>query len=368
MPRIEEIVLHRLRVPLSVPYKVSLTVFHHFEPIVASLRDSDGRVGWGEAEITPGYSDETPDGGWGWCREMAPKLLGLDAAQAATALVPAMVANPHAASVLSGALDDARGHPALTLRAPASVPLLAPVNAMDPAAVADEVAALLATGFRTLKVKVGFAVAADLRRVTAIQQAVAGRATLRLDANQAFDRAAGCSFAAALDPTGIELFEQPCDKTDWDANAAVAAVSTVPVMLDESIYGLADIDRAANIRGVGFVKLKLKKLGDLDRLLAALRRVRDRGLEPVLGDGTATDIACRLEAHAAVLEIRNAGEMNGFLKLQRPLFREALPFADGAIRLLPGYRCEIDPETLAACSIARERYVIAKTAPAGAPN
>lgn len=368
MARIEEIVLHRLRIPLSVPYKVSLHVFHHFEPIVACLRDSDGRTGWGEAEITPGYSDETLEGGWAWCRALAAALVGRDAADAPTLIAPTIETNPHAASVLTGALDSAQGHPLLDRPAPAAVPLLAPVNAMDPAAAAAEVEHLIATGFRTLKVKVGFSVPDDLHRVAAIQRAAAGRATLRLDANQAFDRAAGCTFAAALEPAGIELFEQPCDKADWAANAAVAAVSTVPLMLDESIYGLADIDRAAAIAGVGFVKLKLKKLGDLDRLMAGLQRIRARGLEPVLGDGTATEIACWLEACAGAAAIRNAGEMNGFLKLARPLLRQRLPFADGAIQLAPGWRPEIDPETLDACTTARERYAIPSGARAGAQH
>lgn len=356
MVGIEEIVLYRLRVPLKVPYKVSQRVFHHFDPIVAELRDSDGHIGWGEAEITPGYADETPNGGWAWCRAMAERLLGLDIVAAAAAIAPEIEANPHAASVLTGALDSAGAHTALVRRELSVVPLLAPVNAMEPGAIGDEVEVLLAEGFRTLKVKVGFAVAADLERVAAIQAAVAGRATLRLDANQAFDAAQGRSFATALDPSGIELLEQPCDKANWTANAAVAAVSKVPLMLDESIYGLADIDRAATIPGVGFVKLKLKKLGSMDLLLAGLRRIRARGLQPVLGDGTATDIACRLEACAAALEIGNAGEMNGFLKLQRALLRPALPFAHGAIRLYHGYVPEIDRAALAACTISRERH------------
>ena len=133
-------------------------------------------------------------------------------------------------------------------------------------------------------------------------------------------------------------------------------------MLDELIYDLADIDRAATIPGVGFVKLKLKKLGSIDLLLAALRRIRAHGLQPVLGDGTATDIACLLEARVAALEIGNAGEMNGFLKLRRSLLRPALPFAGGAIRLDQGYVPEIDRAALAACTVVRERHAVPRTA------
>jgi L-Ala-D/L-Glu epimerase len=41
-------------------------------------------------------------------------------------------------------------------------------------------------------------------------------------------------------------------------------------MLDESICGLADIERAANIPNVGFCKLKLKRFGSLDALKLAV--------------------------------------------------------------------------------------------------
>jgi len=89
-------------------------------------------------------------------------------------------------------------------------------------------------------------------------------------------------FAAALDPSGIELFEQPCPAEDWDANAKVASVSPVPVMLDEPICELADVKRASRIPNVGFCKLKLKRFGGLDLLREALDAVRQSGMESVL--------------------------------------------------------------------------------------
>jgi L-alanine-DL-glutamate epimerase-like enolase superfamily enzyme len=189
---------------------------------------------------------------------------------------------------------------------------------------------------------VGFDVAADLARVACIQEAAAGRATLRLDANRAFSRVDGCAFASALEPQGIELFEQPCGSADWDSNAAVARVARVPVMLDESIYDIADIERAANLAGVGFVKLKLKKIGGVAMLEQALHRITALGLQPVLGDGVSTEIACWMEACVARTTIRNAGEMNGFLKVKADLFQEPLHFADGAVHLRAGYWPSLD--------------------------
>src|SRR3546814_666693 len=185
---------------------------------------------------------------------------------------------------------------------------------MDPEDIAAEVETWLAEGFRTFKVKVGKDVEADLTRIQAIQKAVAGRATLRLDANRAYGAEQGIAFASRLDANGIELFEQPCAAEDWDANAAVAAASAVPLMLDEPICTIADIERAASIRNVKFCKLKLKRFGGLNRLKQGLDAVRANGMEAVLGDGLGSEIHNWLEACVARTTIRNAGEFNGFLK------------------------------------------------------
>ena len=167
--------------------------------------------------------------------------------------------------------------------------------------------------------------------------------------------------APPLDPAGIKLFEQPCPAEDWDANARVAGVSTVPVMLDEPICGLADIERAAGIPNVGFCKLKLKRFGGLDLLKEALDRVRQYGMEPVLGDGLSSELACWMEGGVAARTIRNAGEFNGFLKPKIRLFVEPLRFAEGALVIPPGFVPQIDAAVLVAHEIARERFV-----PAGA--
>ena len=344
------------RIPLHTPYKVSGTVFHHFEPIIVEMWDGDGRYGFGEAVISEGYSHETFADGLRYCRDVAPSLVGKGLNEARALLEPGVADYPTAASTLFSALDVLSGHPLLDVPETTRVPLLDPVHAHEPDALADELEALVARGFRTLKVKVGFDVEADLERVLRIQTVLDGRAEIRLDANRGFTREEGRRFAAALDPRGIQLFEQPCAAEDWESNAAVARVSTVPVMMDESIYGFEDIDRAAAMEGVGFVKLKLKKLASMDRLREGLERIRAAGLTPVMGDGVATDVCCWLEACVARVTLDNAGEMNGHLKLVEPLFTEPLPFEDGAIVLEPGYRPRPDREKLERMTTTKERF------------
>ncbi len=325
---------------------MSYRTFETFEPIVVEVADDVGGIGWGEGHISPGSSAETRVGGWAFATAMAEAVVGLTTAEARERILAGFEDSKVAATALVTATEMLDEHPLLRIDAEARLPLLTPFNATDTDAITAEVEQRLVQGFRTIKVKIGQDAAADAARIAAIQKAAAGRATLRLDANRAYSRNQALNFVAGLDPTGIELFEQPCEADEWEANADVAAASPVPLMLDEPICALADIERAGGIAGVGYCKLKLKRFGGLDRLTEGLRAIRSQGMAPVLGDGLSSEIGCWMEACAARHAIDNAGEFNGFLKPRDRLFRNPLPFADGVLTLPAGYRPEVDREAL----------------------
>lgn len=356
MAVIDRVVLRRLRLPLERPYRLSYRIFHDFEPFLVEVWDRDGRTGFADAHVSPGSSSETREGAWMFCLTHIPELLGAESAAAKEAVLARFEESKVAATALVCAVEVLEGNGLLAVEAPSELPLVTPVNALEPAEIEDEIEGRLAEGFTTFKVKVGKDVSGDLARVAAIQVAAAGRATLRLDANRAFTREDGIAFAERLDPANIELFEQPCDSDDWDANAAVAAASNVPLMLDEPICTLADIDRAAGIPGVGYCKLKLKRFGGLDRLRAGLEAVCARGMVPVLGDGLGSDVHGWLEASVGRTTIDNAGEFNGFLKTHDRLLAPSLPFGAGAVRLPAGYRPELDRQTVGRLTVDVQEF------------
>ncbi len=356
--RLREINLYRVDLPLTTPYRLSYRTFESFEPLLVELRDESGAVGWGEQHISPGSSAETREGGWAFAREMAEQLSGADPSAAKERVLARAAESKVAATALVTALEMLQGAPLLTSGSERRFRLLTAFNATERGAVAEEVERRLEEGFRTFKIKVGQDAAADIERFAWIQDCVAGRATLRVDANRAYSREDGCRFAAAIDPAGVELFEQPCDAEDWEANAAVAAVSRVPLMLDEPICALADIDRAAGIEGVGLCKVKLKRFGSLAQLEEAIRHLHARGLGAVLGDGLGGEINCWMEARVADGLIDNAGEFNGFVKV-RPearLLAEPLPFEAGEIVLPAGWWPEVDRQRLQAHCLESHRY------------
>ena len=354
--KIERLTLHRLRVPLTTPYRLSFGPIDAYDTVLVEVRGDDGRAGLGEATYLAGYSDETIADGWTLAQRLASEYAGLQARAVQSRLEPYFASAPFTATAFNTALEMLAANPLLAVERPTRVPVLGLLHATATAAIGRESEQLFKAGFTTLKVKVGFDAERDNAMVRRVQRAIDGRGMLRLDANQGYSRDDACRFAAALDPQGIELFEQPCAAGDWEAACAVARVATVPMMLDESIYGLDDIRRAAALKAARYIKVKLMKLGGLDRLAAAIDTIRACGMEPVLGNGVACEIGCWMEACAARGRINNAGEMNGFLKPAARLLKTPLKFDNGAVVLEPGFRPELDQDALARCTVAKLQF------------
>ena len=80
--KLQELKLRTVRLPLIRPYVLSYRTFTEFGPIIVEVRDSDGRVGWGEGHISPGSSRETREGGWAFCCEHATAVVDKDTKEA----------------------------------------------------------------------------------------------------------------------------------------------------------------------------------------------------------------------------------------------------------------------------------------------
>src|SRR5690606_4506917 len=146
------------------------------------------------------------------------------------------------------------------------------------------------------------------------------------------------------------------DSDAWDDNAAVARQSAVPLMLDEPICSIQDIERAAEIPNVGYCKVKLKRFGSLETLAAGIQSIHDHDMLAVLGDGLGSEINNWMEAAIAARLIRTKGEFNGFLKHIDRLFLNSLSCQNGKIHLTAGYFPQLDEEALDRLTI--EKYDI----------
>lgn len=330
--KIESVALHLLETPLETPYVSSLGTIASIRSVLARIRTADGIEVASEVTPVRGYNEEGVDEIWEFCVATAAGLPGAAIEDAHARLAVLAPSRPYCCSPLLAAMEQCLPAGA-NAGAPARgrVELMAPVMNQDPGRVEVEVEGLLDRGYRVLKMKAGMRYDEDLARIGRVRRILRGRATMRIDFNGAYDAATALRFLRSLGPDGIALAEQPCAVGDWEGNAAVARGCGIPVMLDESICGADDVRRAGKAECFRYFKLKLGKLPSLAALDAAYAAGGDAGLTGVIGNGAATDVACRLEALVAARHPEIAGEMNGFLKNRVQYLEHALRCDRGAI-------------------------------------
>lgn len=145
----------------------------------------------------------------------------------------------------------------------------------------------LEPGFPVLKIKLGTPY--DREILNAVIQA--DERPLLLDANQGWrslDEA--LKVLEELDPQRVIGIEQPFAKERWDLHQALTERAEVLVIADESIQGLADLERAPGV--FGGVNLKLMKCGGLDQAAEMAGRARELGLKVMLGSMSESTLGC----------------------------------------------------------------------------
>jgi L-alanine-DL-glutamate epimerase-like enolase superfamily enzyme len=173
----------------------------------------------------------------------------------------------------------------------APVPVNATVGDDPPEATAAAAADAVGRGFETVKLKVGArSVAADIERVAAVRERCPA-VTLRADANGAWDSEAAERALDAFAEHGVAYVEQPLPvdttadggtRRDLGAHATLRG-GPVGVALDESLAAGPDAVAAALEAGAAdTLVLKPMALGGPDRAVAAARRARRAGVEPVV--------------------------------------------------------------------------------------
>jgi len=141
----------------------------------------------------------------------------------------------------------------------------------------------------------------------------------RADANGAWDRETAREAVERLAPLDLAYLEQPLPADDLDGAAALRTVgercryrhrprSPVPIPLDESL-ATRGLDAVLDADAADAVVLKPMALGGPDRALAAARRAREAGVEPVVTTTIDAVVARTAAVHvaAAIPDVSPAG-------------------------------------------------------------
>jgi muconate/chloromuconate cycloisomerase len=362
--RIGDLRVLRADIPVRRPHAMSFTTLRVVNYAFVRMETAEGQVGWGEAACLggPTWSEESAESVAVTIeRYIAPWLVGHDATQIEAIrqeMARRVQGNPFARAAVEMALWDLNGralgvpvHRLLGGRVRDRVPLswsLAVTRLEDEVAEATE---LTARGHRIFKLKTGaHSLAHDLERVARIRDGVGSGVSLRVDANQGWDRPTALRAVRALEPFDLGFVEQPLPRWDLEGMAHLGRSSAVPIMADESCFSPQDAMTIARLGGVSILGLKLTKSGGLLGSMTIARIAEAAGLGCYVGCMIETSLgtAAYLQVALAAASVSWGCELFGPLLLSGDVVKAPVRYADGTILALdgPGLGVDVDERAL----------------------
>jgi muconate cycloisomerase len=335
--------------------------------VVVRLQTDEGLEGLGEATTIGGlsYGEESPESiKSALDNYIAPIVVGLDPRNINAVMAEIerhVVGNRLAKSAVETALFDVTGknlgvpvHQLLGGRLADSMECIWGLASGDTSKDIEEAERVLSQKLhRGFKIKVGSrAIEDDIDHVSKIARAVAGRGSLRIDANQAWDELTATRAIAALEAVGVCLIEQPLPKTNLEGMARLSARFDVAIMADEAVATPRDVFEFGKQHAADVVALKIAKAGGLlpTRAIATLAQTAGIALYGgTMLEGTIGTVAS-LHAFAALPQAFPFGtELFGPLLLKDDIVKERPLYSNFSIAVpnKPGLGVEIDDDKLA---------------------
>lgn len=135
---------------------------------------------------------------------------------------------------------------------------------IDSQALVDDAVAAKAAGFGGSKIKVGRPhVAEDMARLGAVRAAVGDDFEIMVDANQAFTIAEAIRRARHYESVDLAWFEEPLPAEDMDGHVRLAASTSLPIAVGESIYSLSHFREYLQNRACSIVQADVARIGGI---------------------------------------------------------------------------------------------------------
>jgi len=272
-------------IPVDIPYRKTFRIsgggVDVCQNVLVKVVTDDGLAGYGEASPLPAYSEETQGTVIHAIRDfLAPALIGQDPRdlnRLDALMEHTLSGHAFAKGGISMALYDlagkALGAPVYRLlggKRHARIPFNATVGISSLDEMVADARALVAAGFRDIKIKIGRHLKEDLARLRAIRQAIGPDISIRVDANQGYRSGDALPALRQMESVGLLWFEQPVPRGDLDGMARLARELETNILADESAYTPADVMALARHEAADVINIKISKygLGNAQRMAA----------------------------------------------------------------------------------------------------
>ena len=285
--------LSRHEVILREPFITALRTVERYPVITYTVSDQSGFSGTGEAVATPAIvGDSLIEIENDLNQIITPALQGVRSLNDGVSILSQLKVAPSskaAADIALHAYFAAREGKSLAssflvdakrIRTDVTVPVAE--NHLLEKIVSDR----LEEGFSSLKIKLkSDELEKNLQAMKVIHDLADGKATLRVDPNQAWSLNYSIAFLEGITSLGIEIeyLEQPVPRDQISALAQLHKLNLASIMADESLFTLEDLERLISMKACTWVNVKLLKSGGLAPALEIARRAASEGLKVSVG-------------------------------------------------------------------------------------
>lgn len=303
--RIVSAQLYALRIPFKIPFSHKLMTCTWSDSVIIRLLADNGESGFGEGLPRPYVTGETVPSSIEYIQRVLLPLTGkhdfkepnthtnpiellseIDSVLPDTGNGSVVAFNASKAAIELALIDlllkyDMKSLGSLIAPATESVTYSAVITADSVDTVRKIALKCVESGIKQVKIKVG--AGDDQGRIAAVRDALGGSASLRVDANGAFDAKGALVLLSSIQPFNIDSIEQPVPRGDVDALARVKNNSPIPVMVDESLITEADAAELIEKEACDLFNLRISKNGGIFRTLRLARLAREAGIGFQLG-------------------------------------------------------------------------------------
>lgn len=134
---------------------------------------------------------------------------------------------------------------------------------LDEAALVDDALRAKADGFGGCKLKVGRPIHEDVRRISAVREAVGEDFEIFTDANQGFAVDEAIRRARAYEPLDIGWFEEPLPADDISGHSRLVEHTSIPIAVGESLYSLSHFREYLERHACSVVQVDVGRIGGI---------------------------------------------------------------------------------------------------------
>lgn len=296
--------IYPLNIPFRQPFSHSLHSRSFSDSIIVKLTTSKGTAGYGECVARPYVTGETVESSIEYiCGTLLPSIIGktyraIDPNQPLEFLscITDSLSSSGSSSVVTwngskGAvelamLDCALREQGLSLNhllpAKSKVVSYSMVISSESIEKIRKMAVLMRL-FHIKHVKVKVGTNDDYERVAIIRKIMGPTASIRLDANAAFDFHSALDFLSSVAAFSIDSIEQPVPRGHISDLVKLKSASPIPIMADESIITLEDAKELIEKDACHYFNLRVSKCGGIYNTLELAAIASKAGIGVQLG-------------------------------------------------------------------------------------